>query len=112
MLAFESSGSFITVRPEWTLHGAFLESPDGDGARIVEEKPFEFADGAWEAVLSIVPVEPSDDMQTLSVVIRVTPDTARRWREIGINPFLEACAQLRDHWKSILAGAREPLTLL
>ena len=28
--------------------------------------------------------------------LRVTPDTLRWWKEAGINPFLEACAQLKN----------------
>jgi hypothetical protein len=112
VIVFEPSGTFIAQRPEWTLQGALLGTPDGRSGRVVEERPFEFSDGAWQATINVVPIEPIDGMRTLSVAIRVTNDTARRWKEIGINPFLEARAQLRDHWKSMLDGGGDTLTLL
>jgi hypothetical protein len=31
----------------------------------------------------------------------IRPETTRRWKEIGINPFLEARAQLKEHLDSI-----------
>jgi hypothetical protein len=79
---------------------------------VIEQRPFEFADGAWQASVDIVPIEPLNGMRTVSVFLRVTPDTVRRWREIGINPFVEARAQLHDHWRSMLDGGGDTLTLL
>lgn len=112
MVVFEPTGLFVALRPQWTLQGALLETPDGRTARVVEDRPFEFFDGAWQATLNVIPIEPTDGMQTLPVIIRVTNDTTRRWKDVGINPFVEACAQLRDHWRTMLEGGGDTLVLL
>jgi hypothetical protein len=31
------------------------------------------------------------------LTLRIASDTVRRWKDIGINPFLEACAQMKEH---------------
>ena len=56
-------------------------------------------EGAWEAQVTIYPIEPTEGMNTLLLRARITSDTLRRWSTVGINPFLEACAQLQEHWR-------------
>ena len=94
----DSSQAFLASRPEWTLKNALLQTPDGQAAHLVQ-KPFIWVEGAWETELSIMPVEPPPGMRTIVLKARVAPDTLRRWHNVGINPFIEACAQVQDHWR-------------
>lgn len=87
--------AFIGLRPEWTLEGAELA---GDHALrfALEQSPFLWAHGVWEAEVLARPEGKLDSLPQ-RVLIRITPDTLRRWKEVGLNPFLEARAQLREH---------------
>jgi hypothetical protein len=100
----------LTSRPEWTLDGALLRTEQGV-ARL-EQGPFLWINGAWEADVSIAPVEPAPDMQTIMLKVRVTPDTLRRWQSVGINPFIEACAQVEEYWRDAATDRIETLTWL
>ena len=88
-----------------------MGAPDGRTARLTQA-PFAWSEGAWAAAVSIIPIEPRDGAQTIMVTLRVTPDTLRRWKEVGINPFLEARAQLQEHWRSAHRFEPGTLTLL
>jgi hypothetical protein len=90
-----TSGSFLSVRPEWTLAGAIVSFTYGPN-QTVEQSAFRLVDGFWEAE-AVLRCDDADDRPATRVVLRVTPDTLRRWKEVGINPFLEACAQLQEH---------------
>lgn len=47
------------------------------------------------------------------VLIRIAPDTLRRWKEVDIDPLHEACAQLQDHLRDgVPSPDRSVLTLL
>jgi hypothetical protein len=94
----DSSQSFLSSRPEWTVNGALLKTADGKAARLTQS-PFVWSDGAWEAIVTILPIEAPQGTRTLEVKARVTPDTLRRWQDVSINPFLEACAQLQEYWR-------------
>ncbi len=106
-----SSKSFVTTQPEWTLNGALLTHGEEAVARVAQG-PFLWIEGAWEADVSILPVEVPEGMESIRLNVRVTPDTLRRWRDVGINPFIEARAQLKIHWQSAKAGRVDTLTLL
>lgn len=95
MFLTDSSSAFLSARPEWTLSGAEVALNGGPSHRI-EQTTFRLINGFWEAETVLRCGEP-DDIPLTRVVLRVTPETLRRWKEIGINPFLEACAQLREH---------------
>ena len=90
-----TSGSFLSARPEWTLAGAVVPSRDGPN-HTIEQTAFRLVNGFWEAE-AVLRCDDPDDSPPTRVVLRVTPDTLRWWKEAGINPFLEACAQLREH---------------
>jgi hypothetical protein len=107
----ESKQFFLATRPEWTCRGALLKTSDGLAARV-EQAPFVWVDGAWEADVTILPVEAAPGMRTITLKARITPDTLRRWADIGINPFIEACAQLQDHWRRAKPDAQDTLTWL
>jgi hypothetical protein len=107
----DSKQSFLATRPEWTCRGALLKTTDGFAARV-EQTPFLWVDGAWEAEVIILPVEATNGMHSITLKARVTPETLRRWADVGINPFIEACAQLQDHWRHARAEARDTLTWL
>jgi hypothetical protein len=91
------SQAFHTSRPEWTCTGALLKTPRGKTGRV-DQTPFMWVDAAWESDVTIVPIEPDEGTNTITLRVRVTPDTLRRWGTVGINPFLEACAQLQEYW--------------
>jgi len=90
-----TSGSFLAVRPEWTLAGAVVTFGYGSN-QTVEQSAFRLVDGFWVAE-AVLRCDDSDDSPPTRVVLRVTPDTLRWWKEAGINPFLEAWAQLQEH---------------
>jgi hypothetical protein len=95
----DSAPAFLSSRPEWTVNGALLKASDGRAARLTQT-PFVWIDGAWETTITILPIEATEGTRTREVKVRVTPDTLRRWSDVGINPFLEACAQVQEHWRS------------
>jgi hypothetical protein len=107
----DSSQAFLSSRPEWTVNGALLKTPDGRAARVTQGT-FLWVDGAWEATVTILPIEASQGSRTVEVKARVTPDTLRRWNGVGINPFLEACAQLQEFWRTAKSPEPESLTWL
>lgn len=89
-----SSGSFLASRPAWQLVGAVVGS--GEGAFTIDHPPFRWIDGLWET--ETVLTKPNQNGQPLTrVVLRISPETLRRWKDVGINPFLEACAQLEEY---------------
>ena len=95
MFLTDSSSAFLAMRPEWTLEGAHLALDQGI-SHTIEQTGFRLIDGFWEADTILRCGEP-EDIPLTRVVLRVTPETLRRWKEVGINPFLEACAQLQEH---------------
>jgi len=107
----DSSQAFLSSRPEWTVNGALLKAPDGRAARVTQSS-FAWVDGAWEATVTILPVEAPKGTGTVEVQVRVTPDTLRRWNDVGINPFLEACAQLQEYWRTAKTPKAAHLTWL
>jgi hypothetical protein len=107
-----SSRAFLGKRPEWTLDGALVGN-DSKPQWHINQRPFHWADGVWEAevVATASDHHLADDLRR--VIVRIAPDTMRRWKEVGINPFLEACAQLRDHLRrKAFPGEMTLLTLL
>ena len=103
--------AFLSLRPEWSLNGALLKRSDDNTARLTQT-PFVWMDGAWETHVSIEPIAPSEGLHAVTLRARVKPDTLRRWAQVGINPFLEACAQLQEHWRRAHLHARETLEFL
>ena len=89
----ESSSAFLASRPEWTLVGAVVGS--GEGAFTIDHTPFRWIDGLWETE-TVVTKPNRNGAPPTRVVLRISPDTLRRWKDVGINPFLEACAQLEE----------------
>jgi hypothetical protein len=111
MVTFTESESFLASRPAWTVNQALLKLRDGNAVRLAQT-PFVWSEGAWQADVTLTPIEAPEGVQSALVKVRVTPNTLRRWAEVGINPFLEACAQLQEHWRRARAGIVETLTWL
>ena len=105
------SATFLTVPPDWTLEGVSLPCDDIENA-VLEQHPFRWINGLWEAETVVARAFGSPNPPHV-VLIRIAPDTLRRWKDLAIDPLIEACAQLKDH---LLAGAltnqRSVLTLL
>jgi hypothetical protein len=78
----------------------------------VEQTPFRWVGGVWETETEVRgPTLPRGT--PTRVLLRVSPETLRRWKEVGINPFLEACAQLGEHLRQPARhGHLTALTLL
>ena len=89
-----NSSSFLALRPEWTLTGAMLECGTR-GDFTLDQRPFRWLEGVWEADVVVTPADP--DTVPHQLKLRIESETVRRWKDIGINPFLEACAQIREH---------------
>jgi hypothetical protein len=111
VVTFSESHSFLASRPEWTVNQALLKLQDGSAVRLLQS-PFVWNEGAWEADVLMTPIEAPEGVHSAEVKVRVTPNTLRRWSEVGINPFLEACAQLKEHWRRAKLGIIETLTWL
>jgi hypothetical protein len=111
VVTFSGSESFLASRPSWTLNDALLKLEDQSAVRL-SQTPFVWNEGAWEADVMLTPIEAPEGVQSLAVRVRVTPTTLRRWSEVGINPFIEACAQLQEHWRRGRPGVVETLTWL
>ena len=62
----------------------------------LEQTAFHWVDGIWEADVVIQRIG-RPDLVPHQLTLRIASDTVRRWKDIGINPFLEACAQLKEH---------------
>lgn len=78
----------------------------------MEQTPFRWVDGFWETETVVSGPCIAEDATT-RVVLRVSPETLRRWKEVAINPFLEAGAQLGEHLRqSARHGRLTSLTLL
>ena len=112
VISFDArSNAFLASRPEWTLAGATL-SCGTDGDLRLEQTPFRWSDGVWEADVTVQ----RDDAAKAAphqLTLRIASDTVRRWKDIGINPFLEACAQIKEHLSSARgAGTASYLVLL
>jgi hypothetical protein len=89
------SNAFLALRPEWTLAGATLSCGAG-GDVSLEQTAFHWVDGIWEADV-VIQRSATPDAVPHQVTLRIASDTVRRWKDIGINPFLEACAQIQEH---------------
>jgi hypothetical protein len=110
VLSFDaSSKAFIAMRPSWTLAGSALSLNDGE--RHLDQTAFRWNEGVWEAEVIVRRDEPAIPWHY--VTLRIASDTVRRWAELGINPFIEASAQLKEHLAAVRsAGATSFLTLL
>jgi len=106
----DSPTAFLGHRPEWTLAGATLAASNGSEVRLVQP-PFQWNHGVWEADTLIFPTG-GETTGPQRVMMRISPDTLRRWKEVAINPFLEACAQLKEHLHRKTTGELSVLTLL
>lgn len=93
------------------MNQALLKLQDGSAVRLAQT-PFVWTEGAWEADVTLIPIEAPEGIQSAQVKVRVTPNTLRRWSEVGINPFIEACAQLQEHWRRARPDIVETLTWL
>ena len=111
MTILPDSQSFLTSRPDWTVNEALLKLADGNAVRVLQG-PFVWAEGAWEADVTLTPIEAPPGVSSTQVKVRVTPTTLRRWSDVGIDPFVEACAQLQEYWRSAKPGLNETLTWL
>jgi hypothetical protein len=111
VVTFSESESFLASRPEWTVNAALLKLEDGSAVRL-SQTAFVWNEGAWEADVTLTPIEAPEGVQSAQVKVRVTPNTLRRWSEVEINPFIEACAQLQEHWRRARADIIETLTWL
>jgi hypothetical protein len=108
MTLAELPGTFLSNRPSWTLTNAAFRTADGRTIKI-EQSPFRFVDGLWQAEAAVTGLNGA----TTHVVLRIAPETLRRWAEAGINPFLEAAAQLEEHLRpAARQGHLSVLTLL
>ena len=97
------------MRPTWTLAGSSV--PLADCEANLDQTAFRWIDGVWEA--EVVVRRGSPDAPWHNLTLRIASDTVRRWSELGINPFIEACAQVREHLSGVRsAGATSFLTLL
>jgi hypothetical protein len=105
----DASGAFLTSPPGWTLTDCTLKWADGRRGRL-EQDPFHWANGLWEAELRIHFDEPAPYPHR--ALLRIDPDTLRRWKDVGIDPQIESCAQIRDHLRRAKAGELSLLTLL
>ena len=106
-----SSNAFLASRPEWTLAGAMLSCEDDEDLKL-EQTPFRWNDGVWEADVIVERVSPTPDLP-YHLTLRIASDTVRRWTDIGINPLVEACAQIKEHLaRTRGAGAGSDLVLL
>ena len=110
-MTLSDSYSFLASRPDWTVNDALLKLADGNAIRLMQT-PFVWAEGAWEADVTITPIEPPPGVSSTQVKVRVTPNTLRRWADVGINPLVEACAQLQEYWRTAKPGLHETLTWL
>ncbi len=106
------SGSYLTSRPDWTLAGTTITTREGSAAHV-EQTPFHWSEFAWQTEVTIrleAVLETASHLAT--TIVRITPDTLRRWKQVSIDPVIEACAQLQDHWRSARDGDPGVLTLL
>jgi hypothetical protein len=66
---------------------------------VLEQQPFRWMNGVWEA--ETVVERPSPCVRSPHVVrLRIAPETLRRWKELAIDPLIEACEQLKDHLRN------------
>ena len=108
LLAEHSYSPFLDIRPSWTLDGAVVSLPKGDVT--LEQSTLRLMDGVWQCQVSAR--GPVEGVPPHRILLRVAPHTLRRWKEIEINPFLEARAQIREHLTQKDLGAMSLLTLL
>ena len=91
------------------MAGAVLECVDGDVT--LSQTPFRWIEGVWESETFVTHNGDSDD--PTRVILRISPETLRRWKDVGIDPFVEACAQLEEHLRGHARhGHLSALTLL
>lgn len=111
MIQTDRPGAFITSRPEWTIQDACINAADNTQLNVTQG-PFFWSDGAWQADVTVLAKGSPEGGEPLRLTLRISPDTLRRWREVSINPLVEACAQLRDHIRTARQGYIGTLTLL
>ena len=111
----DSSGGFLSSRPEWSLDTRTLTWPDGRCCCIEQPSPFHWAGGTWEVLVFVSRRDGNGNghrQLPYRALVRVEPATLRRWKEVGIDPCVEACAQLREHMRRAVSGELSLLTLL
>jgi hypothetical protein len=108
IIAEHLSSPFLDIRPSWTLDGAVVSLPSGDVS--LEQLPFLWSAGIWQS--DVFARNGDDAVAPRRVLLRVATHTLRRWKELGLNPFLEARAQIRDHLAQRNLTAVSMLTLL
>ena len=107
----DSPNGFLTAPPQWSLAGAVLQCADGQQATL-SQTPFRWVEGFWESE-TVVSRGESNGNESTRVVLRISPETLRRWKEVAIDPFIEACAQLEEHLRRpSRRGHLSALTLL
>lgn len=108
LLAEQPFSHFLDSPPAWTLDGAVVSLPQGDVT--LEQSVLRLTDGVWQCQVSARGA--ADGEPPHRILLRVAPHTLRRWKEVEINPFLEARAQIREHLTEKDLGAMSLLTLL
>jgi hypothetical protein len=67
--------------------------------------------GVWEAETLVE--RPSPCVRTPHVVhIRIAPETLRRWKDLAIDPLIEACEQLKDHLRNGVPATDQSVLVL
>jgi hypothetical protein len=105
----DTANAFLGSPPDWMLTDKTICWPDGDTGRV-DQRPFHWANGTWEA--EVVIHRGNSTQRSHRALIRIAPETLRRWKDVGIDPQLEACAQIRDHLRRAPHGELSLLTLL
>ena len=108
LLAEHPFSHFLDIRPSWTLDGAVVSLPAGEVS--LEQSTFRLTDGVWQC--QVTARRPAETAVPHCILLRVAPHTLRRWKELEINPFLEARAQIHEHLTQKDLGAMSLLTLL
>lgn len=103
----DSSRPFHATPPRWSVDGTAINH--GADKSFVEQGPFRWVDGAWEAEALVAPAGARANQPT-RVALRVDPDTLRRWKDAGIDPVREAVAQLAEHLRGT-ARRGQPTTV-
>lgn len=106
----DSSKPFHATPPGWSVDGRAIDH--GADKSFVEQGPFRWVAGAWEAEALVTPAGARGNPPT-RVALRVDPDTLRRWTNARIDPVREAVAQLTEHLRRAARhGQPTTLTLL
>ena len=113
MLLGQSPNTFLGMPPEWSLAGLQIKMLDGSDVRV-DQQPFQWCQGVWEAEVIATTDDRADRLPIPGrIMVRVSPETLRRWKEAGIDPLREAFAQLQEHiLRRLSLGELSLLTLL